>query len=96
MKEITAETVVRRHPDAAFRVIDGTAIIVMPRDAKMLTLSDVGTRVWQLLDEGNVGEIAKAITEEFDTTLKQALLDTISFLVALNDRGLVTTQKRDI
>lgn len=89
MMEITADTVLRRNPEAAHRVIDGTALIVLPRQAKMLTLNAVGTRVWELLENRSAAQIAKSIASEFDVTEARALADTLEFLRQLDERGML-------
>ncbi len=49
MSEIRSETIVRWHPEASHRVIGGAAVIVLSREAQILTLNSVGTRIWTLL-----------------------------------------------
>jgi hypothetical protein len=89
MIEITADTMLRRHPEAAHRIIDGTALIVMPRQAKMLTLNAVGTRVWELLENRTAAEMAKSIAAEFEVTEERAIADTLKFLRQLDERGML-------
>jgi hypothetical protein len=91
--EFDAETRVRRHPDAAHRVIDGQAVVVMPRDALLLTLNEVGSHIWQLLGDRTVADLARAVAEEFDVTYEAALADTLRFLEDLRSRGMVEVER---
>ena len=90
MGKLTAESVLERHEDIAFRVVDGAAVLVSPRDAKIVTLNEVGTRVWELLDGRPLGEIARALVEDFEVDEPQALEDAATFAEDLLLRGLAT------
>jgi hypothetical protein len=94
MSDIRAETVLQRHHEASHRIIEGVAMIVSPREAMMVTLNEVGTRVWTLLGELTVAEVAAALVEEFEVELESALADTIGFLEGLQQRGLVVPVQR--
>ncbi len=94
MNEIDRKTIVRRHNDASYRVIDGSALIVMPREAKLLTLNPVGSRVWELLDEGTVAQVAETISDEFEIGFDEALSDTLAFLHDLLERGMVIAERQ--
>lgn len=92
MIEIRTDTVVRRHSDASYRMIEGAALIVMPREAKLLTLNQVGSRVWELLEKQTAAQVARAIAEEFDVGYDDALQDTLRFLAKLFERGMVVAE----
>ncbi len=54
------------------------------------SLNETGSRVWELLTEGQDADaIAAAITEEWDTTHEEALQYVQSFLEELSEEGLV-------
>jgi hypothetical protein len=89
MSDISEDTVVRRHHEMAFRVIDDAALIVQPREAKLITLNPVGSRVWGLLGERTARELADSVAAEFDVSPDRALVDVIAFLEELLHRGLV-------
>ena len=92
MSQIGPESVVRKSGDAAFRVIDDSAVIVMPRSAKNLTLNEVGTAVWQALDGRSVAELAAEVTRAFEVEEEVALADVITFVVQLEERGMVVVE----
>ena len=87
--ELNAESVLRPHPDVAFRIVDGTAVLVVARDAKMLTLNRVGSRIWELLDGRTVADIASVLTSEFRVEEDQAARDALDLLGKLLGRGLL-------
>ena len=52
-------------------------------------MNEVGTRVWQLAERRPLGEIAKAISEEFEVTYETALDDVRAFTETLLSGGMV-------
>lgn len=80
----------RREPTAAWRVVDGEAVMVLPATGKVHTLNAVGTRFWELVDgEQTVAEIAVRMAEEFDAPVEQIEQDCHAFVAELSERGLL-------
>ncbi len=73
----------RRNPDAAFRVIDGQAVIVVPATQSMHTLNEVGTFIWQRCEGRTADEIVPEITAEFDVDEPTARADLDAFFAEL-------------
>ena len=62
--------------DVAYTIIDGSAIVVAPRDSKLYWLNPVATRVWELADGKNtVRMIAERICGEYEVDFATALHD---------------------
>ncbi len=81
--------------DLTTRRIAGETLIVPIRghvgdlDA-IFTLNDVGSRVWQLIDEPlTVAEIAEAISNEYEVTQDEAERDVLELLVSMEAAGLI-------
>src|SRR5262249_2954722 len=55
---------IERHANVAWRVLDGTAVLVSPSSPTVQTLNSVGTRVWELADGRTVDEIVEAVVKE--------------------------------
>jgi pimeloyl-ACP methyl ester carboxylesterase len=92
-KKIEQSSIVTRHPEAAHRVVDGTALVVLPRDAKMLTLNAVGTRIWELLDSATpVSALIGEVTREFDVAPDVAESDVKAFVADLAGRGALVVE----
>lgn len=80
----------KKHPDAAARVYDEEAFIVLPHKGQYKILNKVGTRVWDLMDGSrSTGDIARAISQEYETTFEAALSDVEDFIRDLNDHGML-------
>jgi hypothetical protein len=81
----------RREPSAAWRVIDGEAVMVLPSTGKVHTLNAVGTRFWELVDGSrSMADIAAALAEEFDAPVERIAEDCRAFAAELGERGLLT------
>jgi hypothetical protein len=81
--------VILRNENIAWRVIDGEALLVDPKDGLIYPLNTVGTRVWELLqDKLECGKMFAFIDEEF-TGEKATLREDLSrFIKDLLDKGL--------
>ena len=82
----------RRHPDIAFRVIDGQAVIVVPATQSMHTLNEVGTFIWQQCDGKSVDEIVRLVVAEFDVKPSAARKDLDSFIRDLVDKRVLVVE----
>ena len=86
-----SESVPVKHPDAAARVYDQEAFIVLPHTGQIKILNGVGTRIWELIDGSrSAGDIAKVIAEEYETSVEAALSDVEEFLGDLESQGMLT------
>lgn len=80
-----------REPSAAWRVVDGEAVMVLPSTGKVHTLNAVGTRFWQLVDgQLTMAEIAARLAEEFDAPSDRIERDCHAFAAELAERGLLS------
>lgn len=79
-----------RNEDIAWRVIDGEALVVSPKDSLIYPLNDVGARVWGLLDgKRTTSDIASIICEEFEGDGSVIQNDVMGFIEELLKAGLV-------
>jgi len=83
--------VFRRNPDAAYRVYDGQATIVIPNRAAVHVLNPVGTMVWGLIDGvRTVGQIVDAVTTEYEAPSDEVRRDVLAFVSDLRQNGMVS------
>lgn len=79
-----------QNPKVAFRIIDGTAVLINPEDSTFYTLNSVATRIWELADgQTPITNIVNRICEEFEVSQEVALQNTEAFLQAFNQKGLI-------
>ncbi len=80
----------KRCADAAFRVIDGEAVVVLPSRSEVKILNKVGSRIWQLMDgKQSAADICKKVCEEYDISEKAAQSDILDFIKELGDQGML-------
>ncbi|MBI5498912.1 MAG: PqqD family protein [Deltaproteobacteria bacterium] len=82
----------RRHPDVAFRVIDGQAVIVVPATQSMHTLNEVGTFVWERCEGRTVDEIVGLLVEEFEVDDATARGDLETFARELGEKRMLVVE----
>ena len=92
---MSASQVIERIPTipngVAWRIYDGEVLVVTSGDAKVRTLSLVGSYAFERFDgQATLKTVAAAITEEFDVTEETALGDLMVFAEDLHSRGLIT------
>ncbi len=75
------EEIFQKNPEIVYRIIDGNAILVSSKDDKIMSINEVGTRIWDLLDgKTTIKEIIVKITEEFDVDQDTAKDDVQEFV----------------
>src|SRR5262245_38253650 len=80
----------RRHPNAACRVYDGEALIVLPEGHVHNVLHSVGNRIWGLIDGVRTQRgIAQEISDEYEVSFEQALQDVVEFVEQLKANGML-------
>jgi pyrroloquinoline quinone biosynthesis protein D len=88
------DRVPRRHPDAAFQIIDGEAMVVVARRAEVQVLNPVGTRLWELIDgERSVGQILEILREEYDVDEGALQEDVHGFIDTLDRNGMLLSEE---
>jgi hypothetical protein len=84
-------TVLKKSTDAAYRIYDGQATIVMPSRASVTVLNEAGSRIWDSIDgRRNLGDILKVVLGEFDTLPERAEADLFEFVTELHRNGMVS------
>lgn len=74
---------------AARRVGEETVILDLD-SGNYFSLDDIGTRIWELLAEGNaLGQICSAVLEEYEVDRPQLEQDIADLTQNLLDQGLV-------
>jgi hypothetical protein len=81
--------VFRRNSAVAWRVIDGSAVVVVPATQSMHTLNEVGTFIWQTCDSKTADDIVAEVIREFDVDQKTARADLKAFSTRLAKDGML-------
>ncbi len=76
--------------DSAWRTLEGRAIVLSGHDGMLRILEEVGTRLWELLDENRtVNEILKILLDEYDVEAEVLEKDVLEFLSDLKAKGMI-------
>lgn len=79
-----------RGSKTASRIVEGEAIIFTPEDSMIHSLNEVGTRIWELLEEEKtIEEIVKVICHEYEVEEKEAEKDILEFIKILQHKQIV-------
>jgi len=91
---ISPATRVFRDPQTASRVIAGEAVVLTPRNGRILTLNETGSRIWDLLADGpSAKDIVDRLVQEFEVTPDEARRDAEAFFDELVSRDMVTLEE---
>jgi hypothetical protein len=84
------ETILSKTPDAAYRIYDGEATIVLPSKAEVTVLNPVASLVWDAIDgRRTLAEILESVLRDYDVPREQAMRDLIEFVNTLREQGMV-------
>jgi len=84
------DVVLTLSPDVIVRELAGESVVLDLSSGRYFGLNAVGTRVWQLIQEGQPVEgLIEAVTAEYDADAGDVERDVIALLEDLKARGLV-------
>jgi hypothetical protein len=79
-------------PDIVFREVDGEAVILNLESGVYFGLDQVGTRIWQLIQEhGSLQKVFETMCDEFDVRSDALERDLLGLIDELHAKGLVRT-----
>ncbi len=80
--------------DLLSQEISGETVLLDLNSESYFGLDEVGTRIWQLLQEhGNVQKIYDTLLEEYDVDAQLLKKDLEEIITKLNETGLITLNK---
>ncbi|OHB77193.1 MAG: hypothetical protein A2Z34_00715 [Planctomycetes bacterium RBG_16_59_8] len=91
--EWTSRQTVKQSDECAWQSIGGRMVIVYPREREIHRLNEVGSAIWQWIEEPRtVAEIALRLADQFDVSKTVAAKDVGQFLAELLDKHLITVK----
>jgi coenzyme PQQ synthesis protein D (PqqD) len=87
-----ATTTIRRDPRATYRQLaDGSAVILHLDTTAYHTVNETGAAIWELLADGaTLADVVEGLAARLDERPDGLEPDTVAFVEALAERGLVT------
>jgi coenzyme PQQ synthesis protein D (PqqD) len=87
---LTLDNAVKIDDEVVFRVLDGEAVILNLKKGIYFGLNEVGTRVWQLIQEEKpLREIFETLKGEYEVAPEQLECDLLGIVGRLAAKGLV-------
>lgn len=87
---VTLAASLRVADDVVFRELDGEAVILNLASGVYFGLDQVGTRIWQLIEQhGGLDKVLEALREEYDAAPDALERDLVVLASQLVDKGLV-------
>ena len=84
------DVVLTPSPDVIVRELAGESVVLDLSSGRYFGLNAVGTRVWQLIQEGQpVDGVIRSVTAEYDAEAGRVERDVLALLEDLKTRGLV-------
>ncbi len=81
---------ISKNEKIAGRIIEGQAFVVTTKDSTLHLFNEVGTRIWQLLEEEkNFKKIVEQIYAEYDVDQLTAERDVCEFIRILEKKGIL-------
>jgi len=92
---ISMEARVSQSSRIAARVVDGKAVVVIIDTQALHTLNEVGTFVWELLEESSrsVSELVDSVEASFEVERTRAQADLLSFLGQMSELGALEVEE---
>jgi len=85
------KAVLTKNPNAAYRVYDDQATIVLPEHAEVNVLNAIGSFIWNGIDgRRTLEEILQELVDHYDISREQAAGDLESFVAELREHGMVS------
>jgi hypothetical protein len=86
--------VLTRNPNAAYRIYDGQATVVLPDRAEVHVINEVGSLVWDRIDGRRtlgqiLDEVQGVVTEGWDVGTETLRHDVLEFVRSLREHGMV-------
>ena len=80
--------------DVVFRELDGESVILNLESGTYFGLDEVGTRFWQLIEQGERVEVAlTALEQEYDVAAEILRADVARLVSALVEKGLMVPEE---
>jgi hypothetical protein len=88
--EISLNSRVRIQDDVLFQELQGEAVLLNLKTGVYLGLDQIGTRIWQLLQEdGALSRVVEVMLQEYDVTPEKLAQDLLGLVGQMEKQGLL-------
>ena len=79
-----------------FQKVDGGVVLLNAVNGEYYGLNEIGTRIWELLQEGQSAvSVMASLLQEYNVSEQQLRQDVVKFLGYLQSRGLVEVREQN-
>lgn len=90
MVSISLKSSLKRDPEQVYSKVDSEVIMLSLNEGKYHALNEVGTRIWELLDQSiEVKSLVSILTKEYDISITVCEEETLELLNELYEKGLI-------
>lgn len=91
-KKLTLRTTVMKTSNQVSCELDGETVILQPQSGVYFKINEVGTRIWELLDQPrDIHWLAQTLTEEFEVDPETCQKEVFAFLESLITKKLASS-----
>lgn len=88
--EISLNSRVQIQDDVLFQELQGEAVLLNLKTGVYLGLNQIGTRIWQLLQEdGALNRVMEVMLQEYDVTQEKLAQDLLDLVGQMEKQGLL-------
>jgi hypothetical protein len=88
--EINLNSRIRIQDDVLFQELQGEAVLLNLKTGVYLGLNQIGTRIWQLLQEdGALGRVMEVMLQEYDVPQEKLAKDLLDLVGQMDKQGLL-------
>lgn len=88
--EIGLHSRVRIQDEVLFQELQGEAVLLNLKTGVYLGLNQIGTRIWQLLQEdGSLGRVMEVMLREYDVAQEKLAQDLLDLVGQMQKQGLL-------
>ena len=89
--QINLNSRVRIQDDVLFQELQGEAVLLNLKTGVYLGLNQIGTRIWQLLQEdGALSRVMDVMLQEYEVTEEKLSQDLLNLVGQMEKQGLLT------
>jgi hypothetical protein len=76
-------------PDVIFRALGSEAVVLNLESGTYFGLNSVGTRIWLLLEQHDVGGVCQQLEAEYEAPRERIEADVLALVDSLEGKGLI-------
>jgi len=90
MSEIKDNSIISRHNDIVFNMLDDEIVMMSIKNAEYYGLDSIGSRIWEIIEKPvSFKQLLNILVTEYDVNEEQCKTDVTVFLIALEKKNII-------